>query len=464
MTSPRCVHQIVVASVTLMLLAGSVTGGIAQQREPQQRELMATVDDTLRHDGMEPRRARAEVIVAWNELAHDIAVAEDQFLTFKGQRALAMMHLAMHDALNSIVPVYRRYAYRGPRIVADPVAAAAQAAYDVLIAQYPDQRVKLSAALDTWLATVPESALRARGVELGRATAAAILSVRHNDGFNVPGTYDFRNGPGEYQTTPPWNGFVAQPGFRFAKPFVLEAPSELRPAAPPALSSTLYASAYREVKDYGAVNSTVRSEDQTAYAVWWMEFAEGSVNRLARKLAVERHLHQWVAARLFAHIGMALFDTYVAVWDSKYEYNHWRPYTAIRAAETDANPQTMPDATWEPLRQTPPFPEYISAHAAACAASFGILERAFGGDVPFTMQTTTAPPGMPTRTFDSFHAAVAECADSRVRLGFHFRYSTDAGRTLGRQVARHTVMRTLQAPGPGREQDDHDHQRPGSKR
>ena len=142
-----------------------------------------------------------------------------------------------------------------------------------------------------------------------------------------------------------------------------------------------------------------------------MEFAEGSVNRLARQLAAERSMDLWAAARMFAHVGIALFDTYVAVWDSKYHYNHWRPYTAIREADTDGNARTSPEPAWEPLRPTPPFPEYVSGHAAGCAASFGILENALGRHVSFTMQTTTAPPQMQRRTFESFRAAAAECAD-----------------------------------------------------
>jgi hypothetical protein len=200
---------------------------------------------------------------------------------------------------------------------------------------------------------------------------------------------------------------------------------------PPSLKSGAYARAFREVKEYGAIDSASRSEDQTNAAIWWMEFAEGSVNRLARRLTLDRNLELWPAARLFAHIGMALFDGYIAVWSAKYEFNHWRPYTAVRAAESDGNPRTTADESWEPLRPAPPFPEYVSAHATACAASFGILAQSFGGHVPFTMDTTTAPPEMPTRTFARFSSAALECADSRVQLGWHFRYATDAGLGLG---------------------------------
>jgi hypothetical protein len=386
---------------------------------------------------------RPDVIVSWNSLAHDLAFAEDQFLTFKGQRALAMMHLAMHDALNAIVPVYETYAFAGGSSPAHPIAATAQAAYDVLLDQYPDQGTALSAHLARWFADVPGGALRERGIAVGHAAAAAVLARRDGDGWDLPGTYDFGEGAGRYQTTPPWNGFVAQPGFRSAKPFILEYPQQFRPSPPPPLRTSAYARAFREVREYGAADSPRRTEEQTAYAVWWMEFAEGSVNRLARQLVIDRKMHLWQAARLFAHIGGALYDTYIATWDAKYEYDHWRPYTAIRAAETDGNRRTTSEVNWEPLRPTPPFPEYTSAHAAACAASFGVLEQAFGRRVSFTMETTTAPLGMTTRRFDGFRAAAVECADSRVRLGWHFRYATDAGLVLGRQIARYAHNHSL---------------------
>jgi hypothetical protein len=428
--------------VALLGTLAAVFGGTASSAAEDPQEGTA-IEAVLLHHGIGAGQTGAGAIAAWNELAHDIAFAEDQFLTFKGQRVLAMMHLAMHDALNAIVPVYERYAYNGPELMAHPLAAVAQAAHDVLASQYADQQDRLASELAVWLGQVPNGPLRDRGIELGRATAAAILARRTGDGWNVPGTYEFLSGPGEYQTTPPWDGFVAQPGFRFARPFVLASPSQFRPPPPPPLKSGAYARAFREVKEHGAIDSARRTEDQAAYAIWWLEFAEGSVNRLARQLVAERGLHLWAAARLFAQIGTALFDGYVAIWDAKYEYNHWRPYTAIRAADTDDNPRTLPDPGWKPLRPTPPFPEFASAHATACSAAFGVLDRAFGEAVPFTMETTTAPAGMPTRTFATFEAAALECADSRVRLGWHFRYATDAGVALGRDIARHTIRHSL---------------------
>jgi PAP2 superfamily len=384
------------------------------------------------------------VIVAWSEKAYDIAFAEDQFLTFKGHRAFAMMHIAMHDALNAIVPVYRQYLPVRRHGFAHPIIAAAQAAHDVLASQYPKEQIALTAELNRWLARVPEGRRKSKGIALGHMAAAAILAARVNDGWDFQGNYAFESQPGKYRTTPPWNGFVFQPGFRFAQPFALKTPDQFRPAQPPLLESTEYAADNNEVKDFGALNSKLRTPDQTGHAIWWMEFSEGSVIRLARNLVDARRTHLWRAARLFALLNMSLFDGYIATWDAKYHYNTWRPYSAIHEASDDGNPLTQPDANWEALSQTPPFPEYVSAHSAGCNSSFEILRCTFGDNVSFTMKTTTAPPDMPTRSFTSFSAAGAECADSRVMNGFHFRYATQAGIVLGREVARYINTHQLQ--------------------
>jgi hypothetical protein len=318
----------------------------------------------------------------------------------------------------------------------------------VLRAEYPAAAGSIDAELARTTATVPAGDARERGIALGRSAAAAILAARRGDGWDVPGRYEFRRRIGAYRTTPPWSGFVVQPGFGAARPFGLTSPMQLRPAPPPELGSRAYADALNEVKRAGNADSRTRTADQTAYAVWWMEFAEGSVIRLARGLVAERQASLTQTARVFALLAMSLYDGYIAVWDSKFAYDGWRPYTAIRRAGEDGNPATEPDPAWEPLRPTPPFPEYVSAHAAGCAASFEVLKRMLG-DAPFTMRTITAPDGMPTRTFDGFDAAAAECADSRVMLGWHFRFATDAGLALGRAVAGHIMAHHL-APAAGR--------------
>jgi hypothetical protein len=405
--------------ILLLGLAASLSG-LAGEQEHRALAQVGFVDPSL--------------VVSWNQTINEIGFA-DPFAFIKPIRAHVIMHIAMHDALNAVIPLYRQYAYRGHDPGAHPIAAAAQAARDVGISQYPDQQARLDAELARWLSAIPDTPHKSQGIAVGRQSAAAILALRVNDGWDFQGTYTFSNEPGAYQTTPPWNGFVLQPGFRYAKPFGLRSPDQFRPGPPPRLDSAQYAAAFNEVKDFGRVDSVVRTPDQTLYAVWWLEFAETSVNRLARELAARRSLHLWQASRMFALLNMSLYDGYVAVFDSKYEYNHWRPYTAIRQAALDNNPATVADLNWESLRPAPPFPDYVSGHAAVTGATMDILARTFGDNVPLTMATTTAPAEMPTRSFRSFSSAATECADSRVRVGFHFRYATDAGLALGRAVA-----------------------------
>jgi hypothetical protein len=415
-------------TLLLALVGSGATAGVEQPRGP----------------GFE----NSTLATAWNDLVNRIAFAEDQFFTFKGVRAHAMMHIAIHDALNAVVPLYRQYAFHGRESSADPGAAAARAAYDVVLSQYPGERATLDVELARWLSSAPDGPRKDRGTALGSQSAAAILAMRAGDGWDYQGSYTFLSGPGYYQTTPPFAGFVFQPGFRFARPFGLRVPDQFRPSPPPPLAGPEYAWAYNEVKDSGSVSSPVRTPEQTGYAIWWMEFTEGSMNRLGRQLVDDRKVNLWQAARIFALLNMAMFDGYVANCESKYTFNHWRPYTAIREGAADGNPATVPDPDWEPLRTTPPHPDYVSAHSTVCATSFAVFADAFGDATPFVMRTTTAPPGMPDRSFQRFSAAAAECADSRVRLGWHFRYSTERGLDLGRAVAGWLLENHLQfAPG-----------------
>jgi hypothetical protein len=431
--------MIAVPLVCTALAAALAAGCAASGEEAQEEEGPVDLGETyVALDG--------DIVLAWNELAQNIAFEEDQFLTFKGVRALAMMHLAMHDSLNTVFPLYDQYAYHHLNPLAHPVAAVAQAAHDVLASQYtrPDQLAQIDAELATWMGDLPSDVRTRLGVRVGHEAAVKNVAVRDGDGFDVQGTYTFQEGPGQYQNTPPFENFVVQPGFRFAHPFALTSPSQFRPPPPPALDSQAYADSYNEIKETGRLDSTTRTADQTGYAFWWKEFTEGSMNRLGRQIAEDKGTGLWPSARMFALLNMTMFDAYVANWDSKYEFNFWRPYTGIRAGDTDGNDATEPDPTWENLDQfTPPHPEYASAHATVCASSTSVLADTFGDHTSFTMTTTTAPADMPTRSFTSFSQAGLECADSRVRLGYHWRFSSNAGNQLGRSVAGYVISHKL---------------------
>ena len=389
----------------------------------------------------------SEVVVDWSRIVFEAAMTDDGYVSFKGPRHQAMMHIAMHDALNAIDPRFDQYAYFGRSKGANPIAAAAKAAHDVLVAVYPAQRATLDAELATWLARVPNGRGKTKALTLGAKSAAAIVALRHNDGTDVDLTSpDYTPGtrPGDYQFVPPYD-FAFAEGFRYAKPFGLKSAKQFRVPAPPPLTSRRYATDYNEVKSVGAIDSTTRTTDQSNYANWWYESSEIGWARVARVTTTSEELELWRAARMFALVSMTFYDGYLAGWDSKYHWDTWRPYTAIRAGDTDGNRRTVKDATWKSYLETPAVQDYPSTHSVLGAGAAEVLKRSFKTDrVPFSMDSLTALPANPVRSFNTFTQAADENADSRVRAGIHFRFATEQGKALGRDVGKYIAMHQLQ--------------------
>lgn len=386
------------------------------------------------------------VILQWSQVAYDAANVAVYFgpLLFHHDRGFTMMHIAQHDALNAIIPRYEQYAFKGKDSKADPVAACAQAGHDIMKSVYPDQLATFDAALATSLSAVPNGSAKTRGIALGAASAAAILSLRANDNIDNFGTYTPGTGPGKYQFVPPFD-FVLQPALATVPPFALTSASQFRVSTPPpALNSTLYTTDFNEVKLTGVLNGSNRTQDQNEYAAFWWELSDAGWNRMARITAAQEHLGLWRTARLFALNNMALLDGYIAGWDSKQLYDFWRPFTAIRAAATDGNPNTTADTAWESYQTNPPVQDYPSTHSVLGRASSLILTESFGTDhISFDFNSFTALPGKEIRHISSFAAAALENADSRVRAGIHFRQATVQGLSLGTKVGNWVVQHEL---------------------
>ena len=399
----------------------------------------------------------------WNETVLEIAEAEDGFLTLKGLRTVTMMHIAMHDSLSSINGKYQSYAYGGDSPDANPVAAACQAAFVVAADQYPDQRERLATLRDQCVRDIDAGESQQISKQLGTDAALAILALRQGDGWDEEAQYRWHPmAPGVYAEfqdhsgTP--QGFVFGAGWAKARGFALERPNQFRVPPPPEISSDAYTRAFNEVKEVGRFQSMSRTPDQTHIALWWKDFAENSHNRLARDLIEKEGLPLHEAVRLLALLNMAIFDGYVSSFDNKFHYNHWRPYTAIRWADNDGNPDTMPEETWTNThRHTYAFPSYPSAHGTACAAAMTAFKDVFGDEYAFTMRipmVDVAGPFSgkiemhpPTREFDSFSEAARQCGLSRIYLGIHFRYDSIEGVRLGDAVGRNVVDNHLRPKG-----------------
>ncbi len=387
----------------------------------------------------------AQAILYWNEVAYEAFGGVKYQHSLMASRINAMMHLAIHDALNGIEEKYSRYAFTGKDKKADAYAATAAAAHTILLNEIPGKKAMLDSVLTATLDKLKNGEAKTRGVALGKEAARAVLNKRINDGSasEVTAQIPVSSKPGVYQAVPPFNIFFA-PHWDDVKLFSLERKDQFRTAPQPDLNSEAYTTAFNEVKELGKLNSTTRTADQTAYAKFWYEFSEAGWNRVARTVIHNRKLNMLEAARLLALVDMAMADAYIAGWDSKIYHNFWRPYTAIRKADLDGNYKTTADTNWEPGKPTPPVHDYPSTHSALGKAAATVLAMILGDNTPFTMGSPTAFPAGATRSFKSFSQAADENADSRVMAGIHFRFSCEAGKELGDKIGKWTVDHHLQ--------------------
>jgi hypothetical protein len=382
--------------------------------------------------------ARADAVTDWNEKAV-AAVYAARLSPDQQSRSLAIVHIAVFEALNSIEPRYTPYRTRLPvEPGASPEAAVAAAAHHTLVKLLPDQAKDLEAALQAALAKVPEGASKANGMRLGERAAAAILGEREQDGATAPITYRPFTQPGKYVPTQ----FPSSSTWKGVRTFALKSGDQFRPPAPYALSSPQWAADYNEVKRMGAKVGSARSPEQNEIARFWQITGAATYNPVTRHLAKVKALDLLDTARLFALSGMATADTAVAIFDAKYAHGFWRPVTAIRNGDIDDNDATTLDAGWEPMIATPMHPEYPCAHCTFQGAAAGVLQALYGDQVPRFSLTSTAAPGV-TRSFERLSDYVAEVVNGRIYEGVHYRTSGEVGAALGRSVAEEVVKTQL---------------------
>ena len=419
-------------------------------------------------------------VIAWNANAAQATIAACTLGGYGPQEArmYAIMHVAVHDALNGIDHRSRPYAASldaAPGTSAD--AAVAAAARDVLVATLGSFAFFLPAScIDAGIASVeadytaalgaiPSGPAKSAGVALGQEAAAAILALRADDGFDTPLTdpgYEEGTAPGEYRYTPGTPFAFAPRLSEDLTPFVLDEAAQFRPGPPYRLSSHRYAADVNEIQRLGGDGVTtpsIRTADQTEIALFWVDTSPLMWNRIARTVADAEGLDLWESARLFGLLNLAMTDGYIGTWDAKYHYRFWRPVTAIRLADTDGNSATTADPTWTPLLPTPPIPDYDSGHAVEGGAAAQVLTRFFGTDeLSFSVCSLTLPAGQTCsdaspelRHFSSFSQAADENAVSRIYVGFHFRDAVETGTRHGGKIANHAVNLFLRpAPSGGR--------------
>jgi hypothetical protein len=389
--------------------------------------------------------ASANVVTDWDEKA--VAFIQPRMVPPVAYRAMAMLHIAMFDALNSIEPRYRPYYAKFPATQdTSKDAAAAAAAGAVLGNLLPEIASDIQAALQSYLAAIPDSEAKSNGVKLGEAVAAKTLEARASDGSSAPDAYRPVTKAGIYTPT----ALTVTPQWPDLTPFAMTSPSQFRPKPPIALESEQWAKDYNEIKELGGKNSGKRSPQQTEDARFWLLTGPLSTHPLSRQIAIRKEMSVIDSARFMTVTTAAEADAAIAVMDAKYRYAFWRPITAIRNGDIDGNDATEREATWQPIDNTPMHPEYPCAHCIISSAVASAIEAMLGTpDIPEVAMTSPTAPGV-THRWTNVNAYADEVAAARIFAGFHYRFSTVVGQDMGRQIGVHTVTTIMQPLGATR--------------
>ena len=327
------------------------------------------------HSAAAADRPNENAVTHWNVIATNAFTPSQGTNPMAQSRTLAILHAAIHDALNAIEPRFQAYSPGlGRANGASAEAAVAAAARDVLVTLLPEQAALVESEYARALAAIPEGLAKTAGVALGQASARLNITRRQGDGAdNAAQPYLPRTGPGEYQFTPPFN-FAGQPGWGQVTPFVVDI-REHTVAGPLDRSSSKYARDLAEVKAIGDINSTIRTREQSEIAQFWYEDSPLGWNRIANTVVRQRKLDLWSAARAFALVNFAMADGFIAGFEAKYRFRFWRPETAIRAAAQSEHGVAAADANWRPFLITPPVPDYPSTHTVLGWAAAEVLDR-----------------------------------------------------------------------------------------
>jgi hypothetical protein len=390
--------------------------------------------------------AHADAVADWNAVAVQAIV---NAVPPRGGAAsfldIAMVHAAVYDAVEAFDGRFKPYHLKITAASGSPAAATAKAAHDVLINRFPGQAVSLDATYHAYLSN-NSLAENDPGVAVGQQAAAGIIALRANDGSYPNPDPPFTGGTnvGEWRPTisylpgpPPSNSPMATPWLAAVTPFTLDKPSQFRAEPPPDVTSGRYTRAYNEVKALGAFSNSARTPDQTDLAYFWSTNYLLLWNHGLRDIAGANIHTIGDSARLFALVNLAMADAAITAWDTKRHYVFWRPVTAIQEGDNDGNAKTSGDVSWQPLFNTPNYPDYTSGANNVTGAVTRMLALYFRTqEMTFSVTTTNPLAVQQTRTYNRFADAAHDVVNARIYEGIHFRFADTEARRQGRQVAK----------------------------
>jgi PAP2 superfamily len=380
------------------------------------------------------------VVSQWNAIASATIIANAKEAPAASGVWFAYVHLAVFDAVNAIDHRFQPYLFTAnPPAGANMDAAAIAAAHRILVNYFRSQQTTLDTAYAASVAAISDTPANiSAGLALGEASASALITARVNDGLLADVSYTPPVGPGYWLPTPPAFGPVVTPWLGQMVPFTMSDSAQFFPdEGPYALDSPKWIHDYNQVMALGALNSTVRTPQQTEIGLFWTEHTGQQYARAFQNLATQKGLGDSDTARLMAMLWAGFADAGIGCWNAKFSFSFWRPVTAIQAG--GGNPALTADPNWLPLGTTPSHPEYPAAHACVTGAVSTILSRYFR-----TTKLTFSVDSLVTNTthnFTSTRDLMKEVEDARVYAGFHYRHSVVQGKVLGHKVGRHLVER-----------------------
>jgi hypothetical protein len=391
-------------------------------------------------------------VLEWNQIFIDTLIATNT-PNSSSQRLGAIVHTATFDAYNGIERRYTPiFVHEDAPSGASRRAAVIAAAYTALVGLFPSRQPGLDANYAASLAALSDDGedggrSRERGIAWGIRVAQAVLAWRATDGFG--GTYPpFIGGTavGQWRPTPPSFSPMSAQGLAFTSMFVLAGNTQFRPPPPRALTSPTYTDDFNTVKALGRGTGSTRTAEQTALAAFWEFNASVHWNQAANQLARANHLSMSDNNRLLAVLNIAMADTAITTWSAKRHYGAlptevtWRPVTAIPLADTDGNPDTIPDPDWLPLINTPAHPEYPAGHPSLNGAAATVLLGYFNDAQTFTLTAT----GQPSRTYTSITEARQDGNDARVWGGMHYPSTVAISDAEGEAIANYIDANSMQ--------------------
>lgn len=396
-------------------------------------------------------------VLEWNQIFIDTLIATNT-ANSSSQRLGAIVHAAIFDAYNGIERRYTPvYVHSSAPPGASRRAAVIAAAYTTLISLFPSQLEALDASYAASLAALSDDGgdggqSRDRGIEWGTEVAQAVLSWRATDGFNAIYT-PFNGGTtvGQWRPTPrltpppPTCGSMSAQGLAFTSMFVLDSDAQFQPERPRGLTSSTYSDDFNTVKALGRGTGSTRTIDQTALAPFWEGNASVHWNQAANQIARANHLSLSRSNRLLAILNIAMADTAITTWSAKRFYGGlptevtWRPATSIPLADTDTNPNTVPDLDWRPLINTPCHPEYPAGHPSLNAAAATVLLSHFDDQQVFTLTT-----GLTSRIYTSIAQARSDGNNARIWGGMHYPSTVVISDSMGEAIANYVNQHSMQ--------------------